>query len=67
MLGVRLYDITPAQVISLSVVMPGYSPGPSLQHVYCNQIRHCDRIVDLMKNYPFRDVLITAAHFTQLL
>ena len=35
--GVPLYDTTPAQVISLSVVMPGCSPGLSLQQMYCNQ------------------------------
>ena len=29
---VRLNDTTPAQVISLSVVMPGCSPGPSEWH-----------------------------------
>ena len=30
--SVRLYDTTPVQVISLSVVMPGCSPGPSEWH-----------------------------------
>ena len=29
---VPLYDTTPAQVISLSVIMPGCSPGPSEWH-----------------------------------
>ena len=41
--------------------MPGCSPGPSLQQMYCNQIKPSWQN-HLMKNWQFCDVLTTAVH-----